>query len=103
MRRRLRKKKHIGEFQEFGATLTATLRAGTDILTFLDDFLVHAVEAHGLQFGGGGGSLTLNGFVELGRRDAYLENRSKVRAWLEAEPRVEAFRFDEPVDAWAES
>lgn len=100
MRKRLRKKKHLGEFQEFGASLAVTLYAGTDCLAFIDDFLVHAVEAHGLQFGGGGGHLTLNGFVELGRREVYLENLAKVRAWLTAEPRVEAFRFDEPVDAW---
>jgi uncharacterized protein YggL (DUF469 family) len=52
MRKRLRKKKHVGEFQEFGVELELTLREGVDFATFLEDFLIHAVEANKLAFRG---------------------------------------------------
>ena len=103
MRKRLRKKKHVGEFQEFGAELEVMMHTGTDSDQFVDDFLVHAVESNGLQFGGGGGGLELRGFVELGRRDVCAANLAKVTAWLAAEPRVESFTIGRPVDAWAET
>jgi uncharacterized protein YggL (DUF469 family) len=75
MRKRLRKKKHLGEFQEFGVELTPTLHVGVDVFTFLDDFLCDAVEANQLQFGGGGGGQEFSGFVELGRREARESGR----------------------------
>jgi uncharacterized protein YggL (DUF469 family) len=62
MRKRLRKKKHVGEFQELGVELEMTLRAGVDFDEFLDAFLCDAVEANGLAFGGGGRDDLLSGF-----------------------------------------
>lgn len=100
MRKRLRKKKRVGEFQEFGVEVEMRLRAGVDLDVFLDDFLRDAVEANGLAFGGGGGGSCLGGFVELGCRDAYQSKIDKVTAWLAAERRLETFKVGDPVDAW---
>ena len=100
MRKRLRKKKHLGEFQEFGVELAATLHVGVDVFTFLDDFLCDAVEANQLQFGGGGSHAELNGFIELGRREVRDSNLAAVTAWLAADPRVSSFNLGTPVDAW---
>jgi uncharacterized protein YggL (DUF469 family) len=100
MRKRLRKKKHVGEFQEFGVEFAATLKPGVDFDAFLDDFIRDAVEANGLAFGGGGGGAQFSGFVELGRRDVYVSNLEKVAAWFAAEGRVKSYQINEPVDAW---
>lgn len=100
MRKRLRKKKHVGEFQELGCEVRITLRPGSDLDDFLNRFLEEAVEANGLSFGGGGRHLELDGFLELGRRDAHQANLAKVVAWLERQDDVEDFQRGEPVDAW---
>ncbi len=101
MRKRLRKKKRVGEFQEFGVELEVMLRAGVDFDIYLDDFLRDAVEANGLAFGGGGRGNRLAGFLELGRRDTYQSKKAKVTAWLVAENRIETFVVGDPVDAWS--
>ena len=100
MRKRLRKKKHVGEFQEFGVELEMTLRAGVDFDGFLDDFLRDAVEANGLAFGGGGRGSHLAGFLELGRQDICQSKIAMLTAWLAAERRIETFVVGDPVDAW---
>ena len=101
MRKRLRKKKRLGEFQEFVAELSAMLKADVDFETFLDDFIRDAIEANGLAFGGGGISPRLDGLVELGRRDAYAESFSRLKAWLEADPRIHSFQLGKPVDEYS--
>ena len=57
MNKRLRKKKRVGEFKEFGFELLGDLRRGIsddDINAFVDRLIV-VVEARKLGFGGGGG------------------------------------------------
>ncbi len=100
MRKRLRKKKRVREFQEFGTEVSAILNAGVDFDAFLDDFIRDAIEANGLAFGGGGIAPRLDGFVELGNRDAYAESLSRLAAWLEADPRVHSFQLGQPVDLY---
>ena len=100
MRKRLRKKKHLGEFQEFGVNVVAKLRPGVDFDAFLDDFLCYAVEANGLAFGGGGTALEFEGFLELGNRAVYVSNLTTVSTWLAADSRIKSFQLAEPVDAW---
>lgn len=100
MRKRLRKKKHLLEFQEFGAELRITLRPGTDFDSFLDDFILRAVEANGLSFGRGGKDRELSGFLELGRQDVFRDKLAAVTAWVAERRSVESFAFAEPIDAW---
>ncbi len=57
MRKRLRKKKHLKEFREYGVSLVVEIHDGTEFHAFLDDFILKAVEANGLAFGGGGMTL----------------------------------------------
>jgi uncharacterized protein YggL (DUF469 family) len=100
MRKRLRKKKHLGEFQEFGVDVVVALQHGVDFDAFLDDFLCDAVEANGLLFGGGEMAEKFEGFLELGRRAVYVSNLTKVSTWLAADPRIQSFQLADPVDAW---
>jgi uncharacterized protein YggL (DUF469 family) len=100
MRKRLRKKKHVGEFQELGVEIAITLQLESDFDAFLDDFLCHAVEAHGLAFGGGGSATRLEGILELGRREAHTANLAKSVAWLSEDSRVMSFKTGPPQDLW---
>ena len=100
MRKRLRKKRHVGEFQEFGAEITVTLKSDINSDSFFEELFCDALEANGLAFGGGGTDFEFSGFVELGRRDVHASNLNRLRAWLAAEPRVESYLFGDPIDAW---
>ncbi|MDO8944223.1 MAG: 50S ribosome-binding protein YggL [Desulfobacterales bacterium] len=99
MRKRLRKKRHLGEFREFTVELKIELRPGTDFIQFLNDWIENAVEANGLQFGGGGKDLTCSGTLEIGRRPVSCERVQRVKQWLADHRDVAAFQIEEPADA----
>ena len=46
MRKRLRKKKHPGEFIDWDVAVTVNLIPGADFDRFLDDWIVQAIEAN---------------------------------------------------------
>jgi uncharacterized protein YggL (DUF469 family) len=65
MRRRLRKKKRLGEFVELGFSVHVEFLPSLDNTGF-DAFLdrwIDAIEARGLLFGGGGRQDSFEGFV----------------------------------------
>ena len=105
MKKRLRKKKRIGEFQEFGfkvgfrfsSTLTKNTR--NDLL---DRFIKEAIEDNGLQFGGGGGETEWDGFVALDKtRGSASENhREAVEQWFIQEPEILEYYISTLIDAW---
>ena len=104
MRRRLRKKLRLGEFQELGFEVSFRCRPGLsdgERDQLLWDFVEQAVEANGLVAGGGGGPEELSFFVCLdGRGSATDGHRSAVGAWLGSEGRVSEWRVGPLVDAW---
>ena len=77
MRRRLRKKKHVGEFRQMGFSVECRLRPGLspqEFDQFTDEFIQHAVEAHGLLFGGGGSAANRIGLGIYDRVKNFVEN-----------------------------
>ena len=100
MRRRLRKKKHLGEFREYSVSVRIGLRTGADFDAFLDDWIANAIEANGLQFGGGGRSDEIAGVVELGRFDVCQNNLQKLENWLASHEIVKSFRIGSLFDGW---
>lgn len=60
MKKRIRKKRHRGEFVEYGIELCVRLLPGLDVDGFnpFFDALINAVEMHGLCMGGGGNPKT---------------------------------------------
>lgn len=100
MRRRLRKKKHLGEFREFSVAFRIGLSPGNEFYAFLDDWIANAIEANGLQFGGGGKSGDIGGVVELGRFDVCRNNLAKIEHWLANHDSVKSFQIGELFDGW---
>ncbi|SLM32175.1 conserved hypothetical protein [Desulfamplus magnetovallimortis] len=101
MKKRLRKKKHTGEYKEFGVSFAIKRNTKDKFDTFLDDFLEQAVEANNCYCGGGGKEEKFEGFIELGRLSSQPENALKrIIHWLGYRSDVEKYIFGEIVDAW---
>ena len=77
MKKRIRRKKRVGELQELGFDVDAGLHSGTDrdaVRAFSDPFISH-IEAHQLAIDGGIGP-TVAGFVaRFSRRSAMADDR----------------------------
>jgi len=104
MKKRLRKKKRIGEFKEFGFEVRGDLRpgaSGDDIEAFVDR-LIDVVEARSLAFGGGAGrNDKLDGFItRAGRGSATVEDRAALAAFLDGDAEVARHEVGALRDAW---
>ena len=102
MKRRLRKKRRLGEFAEFGFNLRFTMSPSlsTEDRNGLIDAFIGEIERLGLNFGGGG-SDDWDGFVALtGRGTATEEHRSAILVWCNAHPDIQNPVAGKLVDAW---
>jgi uncharacterized protein len=104
MKERLRKKRRVGEFQEMGFEVSFDIQKDLTVIeknTIHEDFITQAVEANGLQFGGGGDT-HWKGFVALNksRGSVTLHHRETVRRWLEENLKISNIRIGELRDAW---
>lgn len=99
MRKRLRKKKRIGEFQELGFEVCTTLRTGLSEQerdAFLDRVIAF-VEARRLGYGGG----DVSAFVSyLGRGSLTEQDREAFSAFLAGDTAVERHELGPLRDAW---
>lgn len=98
--RRLRKKLHIGEFQEFGCEVQITLRESIDQRdedSLLDAFLLEVMEPRSLVFGG---ALTDGYIAYRGRGSVSEEDRKRVMDWLAGRPEIATAQVGELVNAW---
>ena len=101
MKKRLRRKKHVGEFAEFGRQLIINRNQKQGFDEFLDAFIKEAIEANGCFCGGGGCDDKLDVVVELGRRSKNPDARLKrIISWLETRSDVENFQVGQEFDLW---
>ena len=101
MKKRLRKKKHYGEFAEWGRQLVIKRNRKDGFDEFLDAFIEQAIESNGCYCGGGGKEDKLDVIVELGRRSDDPDARlKKIIAWLDARPDVQNWTLGEEFDIW---
>ncbi|MFH0957717.1 MAG: YggL family protein [Pseudomonadota bacterium] len=109
MKRRIRKKLHIGEFQEFGFPLKFKVRPDTgdpEYDAFVDAF-IEEVERLELGFGGGVGE-TCDGYVvnfqrvKRGRRCGSVNEaqRQALQQWLQNHPQVYEVIVGPLADVW---
>jgi uncharacterized protein YggL (DUF469 family) len=104
VRKRLRKKLHVGEFQELGFEvrfLVADNLSNDAFDAVVDAFISQAIEAHGLLCGGGGKNPEWNVFVTREGRGSVTEgHRQVIETWLAARPEVQAVQIGPLVNAW---
>jgi uncharacterized protein len=105
MKKRLRKKRRLCEFREFGFKVGFRFSGQLDTKSrndLLDRFIEYAIENNGLQFGGGGGGNEWNGFVALDNsRGSTLEtHRQAVENWFKQEPEVKEYYLSDMIDIW---
>lgn len=98
--RRLRKKLHVGEFQEFGFEFDATLKTKLSPEAeeaLADKFLLEVVEARGLVMGG----WITGGFIAKdGHGSTTDEDREAVEKWLKSVPEIASIKVGQLIDAW---
>lgn len=101
MKKRLRKKKGLGEFTEWGRQLVISRNCQEGFAEFLDAFIDEAIEANGCYCGGGGSAEKLSFIVELGRRVQDPDARmARIETWLVARPDVDSWEVGPEFDIW---
>ncbi len=101
MKKRLRKKRHIGEFKEWGVSVAVCVKKEADFSDFLYDFIEQAVDCVDCYFAGGEETDCFEGFVELGKgSDTPEEKLQEICAWLSARTDVAKYATGRITDAW---
>ncbi len=102
MKKRLRKKKRIGEFQEFCFRLILNFKKDSidEPCEFIDSFVEEAIEKNGLQTGGGCTKEECDLIVERWRGSATEDDRKLVEAWIVENPLIERYYIGPLYDAW---
>jgi uncharacterized protein YggL (DUF469 family) len=106
MKKRLRKKKHLGEFRQFGFSISCHFQPNTppeQFDRFVDEFITEAIEAGGLEFGGGGDpNKGWEGIAcRAHRYDSTTEkDREHVKNWLGKQKILTAIEISKPLDLW---
>jgi uncharacterized protein YggL (DUF469 family) len=101
MKKRLREKKHCGEFTEWGRQLVVARNRKDGFDEFLDAFIEEAIESNRCSCGGGGKEDKLDVVVELGRRSDDPDARlARITAWLDARSDVQSWRVGDEFDVW---
>lgn len=104
MKKRLRKKKHIGDFQELGFSLSFMMKPGisqAELEVFAEVFLTQTFETNSLCFVGTGDLLKWDGLVmttEVGM--VTEEQRQSMISWLEKNDIVGDIDASELLDVW---
>lgn len=104
LKKRLRKKYHLGEFHELGFEVFTELKPGLnekDIDKFESDF-IKEIERNKLLFGGGGGKESLQGFVSYSEKytSPTEEQRENFKKWLENRGETQNVKIGELRDGW---
>jgi uncharacterized protein len=82
MKKRLRKKKHVGEFQEFGFQINLELKPNYSLMEteLLFDELIELIEQENLLFGGGASG----GFITAKKGSVSDSNKAAIENWIKS-------------------
>eukprot|EP01156_Anaeramoeba_ignava_P000527 Anaeramoba_ignava/a106535_10.p1 GENE.a106535_10~~a106535_10.p1 ORF type:complete len:120 (+),score=6.24 a106535_10:158-517(+) len=101
MKKRLRKKKFIGEYKELGVIVKIKIKSGTDPDKFLVNLLIDGMEQNGAYFCGSCGPEVFDGIIELGRFKYDLNKRFElIKKWLDDCEDVENVEYEKLIDLW---
>jgi len=101
MNKRLRKKKHLGEFTKWGRQLIAYRNTTANADNFHDAFILDAVEANGCSSGGSLSVDKLDVVIELGLKSSDPDSKfEKVTKWLDGRADVDKWKSGPLFDTW---
>lgn len=100
MKKRIRKKKHLGEFREYGVSINLSLTNKKTFNDFLDEFTEKAIEGNNCFFGGGGNYLKFSGIIELGQSDLIDTRKKHIIKWLDNNSKIKSYKTGELFDLW---
>jgi uncharacterized protein len=98
MKKRLRKKKHKGEFQEFGFEISLNVKPNSSPMetNLLFDELIELMEQENLLFGG---SLS-DGFITAEKGSVSDSNKIAIENWIHSKKGIILSYILEKKDAW---
>ena len=101
MKKRLRKKRHLGEFAEWGRKLIVARTTKLNAGEFHDAFIIDAIEKNGCFCGGSLSDDKIDVVVELGRMSEDPEKKfSDITAWLDERSDVKEWKAGPLFDLW---
>jgi len=101
VKKRLRKKTFLGEFKEWGATISIQRNTEEGLDLFLEDFMGQSIEGSTCYFTGATQDNTLEGFIYFGRSLEKSEaSLAQVSTWLDKRPDVTTSTISGLTDAW---
>jgi uncharacterized protein YggL (DUF469 family) len=101
MKKRLRKKKHLDEFAEWGCQLAGVRNTKVDVDEFLDSFISEAIEGSGCCCVCSLSDEKINVVVELGKMSDNPEIKlAKITTWLDTRSDIEGWRASPLFDLW---
>jgi uncharacterized protein len=104
MKRRLRKKKHLREFREWGVPIVVRRKKGNNIASFLSGFLEQAIDKNCCLFCGYGFNNDLDGVIDLGINENEIKTKlDGVKSWLDNHDDIEQYKIGSRFDVWLES
>ncbi len=97
MKKRLRKKKHKGEFQEFGFKINLNVKPNSSSMetNLLFDELIELIEQENLLFGGS----LLEGFITAEKGSVSDLNKKVIEHWIKSKSSIISFILEKK-DAW---
>lgn len=104
LKRRLRKQKRVGEFQEMGFEIHLKFNSNlneTESDKIFFEF-IEMIEENHLSFGGGGSRLILQGFITACKIycSPSLIQKENLKNWLENHSEIAEWEVGEFKDAW---
>jgi len=99
MNKRLRKKKHLKEFREWGVSINITINSKQDVKSFCDDFLINALEDNDCYFGGGTTDNVFDGIIELGSDLNNIDSKLFcIKSWLDSRDNIDNYIIGDKFD-----
>jgi uncharacterized protein len=102
MKKRLRKKLHKGEFQEFGFDIDIQFQQSftqEEFNSLLDNF-IEMIENQGLMFGGAFGTPAVEGFISAEKGNVTEIHKEGIENWIKLKGDIIlSFKIDKK-DAW---
>jgi uncharacterized protein YggL (DUF469 family) len=100
MKKRLRKKKYLGEFQEFGWYITLVLKTDdAQTKEALREPLLEQMDELGLMMGGSIVSFFVQPVIRMSKEHT-LDRQQRLQQWLSQRPEVEQATSSALTDAW---